>query len=113
MSNKKIAMKYRRIGEVSKITGVPQALLRNWEREFPMLKPIKKGGYRYYSEKDIELILKIKDLLINKGFTHEGARKKLEEKIPKEAQGFLKILEGIKRELKEIEELLNEDIERD
>jgi len=104
-------MKYRRIGEVSKITGVPPPILRNWEKEFPMLKPVKKGGYRYYSEKDIELILKIKDLLMNKGFTPEGARKRLEEKMPKEVLGFLKILDGIKRELEEIREILDEDIE--
>ncbi len=106
MSNEKTPKRYRRIGEVCKITGVPRAVLRHWEKEFPMLKPIKRSGYRYYSDEDIELILKIKALL-DKGFTLKGARKRLEEKIPPEIAGFLKILEGIKEELKEIEGILN------
>ncbi len=100
--------RYKRIGEVSRITGLAPSLLRFWEKEFPQLKPLKKGGQRIYSPKDIELILKIKHLIYEKGFTLEGARKELEALPHKKARSLEIILglEGIKEELKEIQEIL-------
>jgi DNA-binding transcriptional MerR regulator len=69
---------YYSIGEVSKITGLKQYVLRYWETEFRQLSPSKnKAGNRTYRQKDIDLIMQIKDLLYNRRFTIEGARAQL------------------------------------
>ena len=66
---------YYSIGEVSKITELKQYVLRYWETEFKQLSPVKKkAGNRTYRQKDIDMILKIKDLLYNQKFTIDGAR---------------------------------------
>ena len=72
---------YFRIGEVSRLTGVKQYVLRFWESEFPGLGPKKSGtGHRLFRRKDVEMVLEIKRLLYDKRFTIEGARKALENK---------------------------------
>lgn len=70
-----------RIGEVSQIVGVEAYVLRYWESEFPGLSPRKSStGQRMFRRKDVELLLRIKDLLYSQKFTIEGARKALHEK---------------------------------
>ncbi len=72
---------YFRIGEVSKLTGLKQHVLRYWETEFPAVAPKKMGSnHRMYRRKDVESILEIKHLLYDKRFTIEGARKHLSDK---------------------------------
>ena len=72
---------YFRIGEVAKLAGVKQFVLRFWETEFPGLGPKKSGtGHRLYRRKDVEMVLEIKRLLYEKRFTIEGARQWLEER---------------------------------
>ncbi|MBS1833260.1 MAG: MerR family transcriptional regulator [Acidobacteria bacterium] len=72
---------YFRIGEVARLTGVKQYVLRFWESEFPGLGPKKSGtGHRLYRRKDVEMVLEIKRLLYDKRFTIEGARKWFEQK---------------------------------
>ncbi len=67
---------YFRIGEVSRLVGVPPYVLRYWESEFPSLAPNKSGtGHRFYRRKDVELLLEIKHLLYDKRFTIDGARR--------------------------------------
>ena len=69
-----------RIGEVSRKTDVKAFVLRYWETEFPMLEPEKgPNGRRLYREEDVQLILKIKRLLYDEGFTIAGARRHLRE----------------------------------
>jgi DNA-binding transcriptional MerR regulator len=69
-----------RIGEVSRKTGVKAFVLRYWETEFPMLEPRKgPNGRRSYRPEDVDLILKIKRLLYDEGFTIAGARRHLRE----------------------------------
>jgi DNA-binding transcriptional MerR regulator len=69
-----------RIGEVSRKTDIKAFVLRYWETEFPMLEPEKgPNGRRLYSEDDVQLILKIKRLLYDEGFTIAGARRHLRE----------------------------------
>ena len=64
------------IGEASQITQVQPYVLRYWESEFQLLRPSRReSGQRKYSRKDIETILKIKDLLHNRRFTISGAKK--------------------------------------
>jgi DNA-binding transcriptional MerR regulator len=69
-----------RIGEVGRITGVKPYVLRYWESEFKLLKPIKnKAGQRIYRRREIETVLDIKNLLYKKKFTIAGAKKHLSE----------------------------------
>jgi DNA-binding transcriptional MerR regulator len=69
---------YYRIGDVCRIIGVEPHVLRYWETEFPSLAPLKnKAGQRTYRPKDIELILTIRRLLYEEGYTIAGARKQL------------------------------------
>jgi DNA-binding transcriptional MerR regulator len=67
---------YYSISEVSKLTGLEQYILRYWETEFDQLNPSKnRAGNRIYTNKDINLILKIKKLLREEKYTIEGAKK--------------------------------------
>ncbi len=69
---------YYKIGEVCQIVGVEPYVLRYWETEFAALSPPKnKAGQRTYRPKDIELLLEIRRLLYEDGFTIAGARKQI------------------------------------
>jgi DNA-binding transcriptional MerR regulator len=69
---------YYRIGDVCRIIGVEPHVLRYWETEFPGLAPKKnKAGQRTYRPRDIEIILTIRRLLYEEGYTISGARKQL------------------------------------
>jgi DNA-binding transcriptional MerR regulator len=75
-----IAPELYRIGEVSRMTELKPFVLRYWETEFPMLQPVKsESGHRLYRQEDVELILRIKRLLYDEGFTIAGARRHLRE----------------------------------
>jgi DNA-binding transcriptional MerR regulator len=74
---------YFKIGEVAEIVGVKPHVLRYWESEFSRFRPIKSTkNQRLYRRQDIELVLTVKDLLYNQGFTIAGAKKKLREEAP-------------------------------
>ncbi|HKM83529.1 MAG TPA: MerR family transcriptional regulator [Candidatus Acidoferrum sp.] len=69
-----------RIGEVSRIADLKPFVLRYWETEFPMLQPVKSPrGHRLYRQEDVDLVLRIKRLLYDEGFTIAGARRHLRE----------------------------------
>jgi DNA-binding transcriptional MerR regulator len=69
---------YFRIGEVSRLCGLPSYVLRFWETEFTQLKPSKSGtGQHMYRKIDVENVLRIKKLLYDQGFTIAGARQQL------------------------------------
>lgn len=71
---------YYRIGEVSQIVGVEPHVLRYWETEFRSIRPQKsRKGQRIYSRRDVDKLLKVKDLLYTHGFTIAGARRRLRE----------------------------------
>jgi DNA-binding transcriptional MerR regulator len=71
---------YYRIGEVAGIVGVEPHVLRYWETEFRSIRPQKsRKGQRIYSRRDVDRLLKVKDLLYTHGFTIAGARKKLRD----------------------------------
>jgi DNA-binding transcriptional MerR regulator len=71
----------RTIGEVARKLGIRQHVLRYWEEQFPMLKPLKRsGGRRYYRSEDIGLLAEIDRLVHCEGFTLRGARLALEGK---------------------------------
>ena len=80
MKDLSIKKLYYSISEVSKITDIEQYVLRYWETEFEQLKPQKnRAGNRIYTNKDIQLIMYIKELLREKKYTIEGAKKILED----------------------------------
>jgi DNA-binding transcriptional MerR regulator len=69
---------YFRIGEVATLCHLPAYVLRFWESEFPQLKPVKSStGQRMYRKRDVEGVLRIKQLLYEQGFTISGARQQL------------------------------------
>ena len=99
---------YFRIGEVSKIVKLPTYVLRFWETEFSRLRPKRtSSGQRLYTRKDIELILKIKDLLYEKKFTIQGARRYLTAKTGKKDMPIEQHLKEMRSELKSIRDLLD------
>ena len=65
----------RTIGEVEKATGIKAHVLRYWEAQFPMLKPLKRsGGRRYYRPADVALVREIDRLVNSEGYTLRGAK---------------------------------------
>src|SRR3954452_25030803 len=80
MQSRELVKLYYRIGEVSEIVGVQPHVLRYWETEFRSIRPQKSSkGQRVYSRRDVEKLLRVKDLLRNQGFTIAGARKRLSD----------------------------------
>ena len=82
---------YFRIGDVARICGVEPYVLRFWETQFPNLKPNKGGtGQRLYRRREVELALRIKQLVHHEGYTLAGARHALEvAPRPRVKQGVL------------------------
>ena len=72
---------YYSIGEVSEMFKVNASLIRFWEKEFSIIKPKKnKKGNRLFTQKDVDNLTLIYHLVKEKGYTLEGAKKKLREK---------------------------------
>src|ERR1700677_2181063 len=72
---------YFRIGEVAGLVGVEPHVLRYWEREFRTIRPSKSAkGQRVYSRRDVESLLRVRELLYGQGFTIAGARRRMREK---------------------------------
>jgi DNA-binding transcriptional MerR regulator len=98
-----------KIGEVCEIAGVKPFVLRYWETEFPELSPSKgAGGQRTYTKADVQLILRIKQLLYEERFTVAGAKKRLSEEVAGEAPKPAKLdtkagdqVESLRRALKQ------------
>jgi DNA-binding transcriptional MerR regulator len=107
---------YFRIGEVATLCHLPAYVLRFWESEFPQLKPVKSStGQRMYRKRDVESVLRIKQLLYDQGFTISGARQQLRSEtksdkaqaaIPFPAQSAAG-LQHIRQGLREILDLLS------
>ena len=71
---------YYSISEVSEMTGIKSHILRFWEKDFPMLRPRKnRGGNRTYREREIRVVLAIKQLLHDEGYTIKGASNRLRQ----------------------------------
>lgn len=102
---------FYRIGEVSRIAGVPATVLRFWEGEFRRIKPRRTdAGQRMYRRSDVELILEIKNLLYDQKFTIKGARQHLRDKNRTSNPTFSPrrdILQQLRSELKRIRDLLD------
>ncbi len=80
-SDQKAPGALRTIGEVAKSLGIRQHVLRYWEEQFPMLKPLKRsGGRRYYRSEDVALVETIDRLVHKEGYTLKGAKGVLQGK---------------------------------
>lgn len=76
MEKTRTAEEFRTIGEVAEELDIPQHVLRFWEEQFAEVRPLKRrGGRRFYSQRNVETLLEIKTLLYDKGFTIKGAKK--------------------------------------
>jgi DNA-binding transcriptional MerR regulator len=103
-----------KVGVVSDITGLPAHVLRYWESEFSLLKPGKtRGGQRLYTAEDIELILRIKELVHEQGFTIAGARRRLQsERLGDNAEAMdqvTDVIDYVRHELRAILALMDAD----
>ena len=79
---KKSARAFRTIGEAASELDVPQHVLRFWEVKFSQISPVKRrGGRGYYRPKDIDLLLKIRKLLYDDGYTIKGVQKLFEKRV--------------------------------
>ena len=78
--SRKSAKAFRTISEVSDVLDVPQHVLRFWETKFSQIRPLKRGGgRRYYRPEDITLLLGVRELLYDDGYTIKGVQKLLRE----------------------------------
>ena len=104
---------YFRIGEVATLCRLPAYVLRFWESEFPQLKPVKSStGQRMYRKRDVENVLRIKQLLYEQGFTISGARQQLRaENKPDKGQSAIPFPSQSAAEIRHIRQGLREILE--
>lgn len=99
---------YFKIGEVADIVGVEAYVLRFWEAEFPALSPKKsESGHRVYRKKDVETLVRIKELLYDKGYTIAGARKQLKRREPPDEATTDKREKALRKVRSGLEEILS------
>jgi DNA-binding transcriptional MerR regulator len=99
---------YFKIGEVSKIAGVPTHVLRFWESEFPKIAPHRTdAGQRLYTRRNVELVLEIKTLLYQRRFTIDGARQYLRLRSGDAVVAAGQLLEEIRAELEQLRRMLD------
>ena len=104
---------FYKIGEVSRLTGLPAYVLRFWESEFGFLRPQKtRGRQRKYTPKDIETLLQIKRMRYEQGFTIEGLKRRwhtrigVQERRPSRAPAD--VVRRVKHEVHEMLKVLGE-----
>tara|TARA_B100001115_G_C15647999_1_gene312065 strand:- start:57 stop:377 length:321 start_codon:yes stop_codon:yes gene_type:complete len=96
---------FRTISEVSSEINIPAHVLRFWETKFPNINPLKRSGNRrYYRPEDVKLIIKIKTLLYDNGYTVKGVQKLLKENDNKnnEKNNIKEILSSILKDIDNI-----------
>ena len=101
--------RFFKIGEVSRIVGVPTHVLRYWEREFSIVRPHRAPSkQRVYRRSDVERLLQIKRLLHQEKYTIAGARKRLHaSRVEREEIARRESIEAIRAELIALRRLLD------
>ena len=98
---------FRTISEVSNEVNIPAHVLRFWETKFPNINPLKRSGNRrYYRPEDVKLIIRIKTLLYDNGYTVKGVQKLLKEKDNHNNEKNI-IKEKLSSILKDIDNIIN------
>jgi DNA-binding transcriptional MerR regulator len=103
---------YFKIGEVSRILGVKPHVLRYWESEFSSIRPQKsRTNQRLYRRRDVELLVQIKQLLYQEGFTIAGANKRLRELLrsQRDEGELVDVLREVREQVDELLQLVEED----
>ncbi|MBQ5998787.1 MAG: MerR family transcriptional regulator [Treponema sp.] len=93
------------IGEIEELTGVKAHVLRYWEEIIPGFSPMKDiGGRRVYSQKELEMVVRLKHLIVEKKFTIEGARDQIiaESEVVNNHADLLMQMHEIRSELNEL-----------
>jgi DNA-binding transcriptional MerR regulator len=101
---------YFRIGEVARLCRLPAYVLRFWETEFPQLRPVKSStGQRMYRRRDVENVVRIKQLLYEQGYTIAGARQHLRDESKRDKkQVALPFMAGSPADLRQIRQGLQD-----
>ena len=107
--------KYFTIGEVAEICQLKSHVLRYWEQVFPQLEPSKRRGRRYYQKNDVMIVMEIKSLLHEQGFTIPGAKARLskrdvdvsDKKLSSEQRSVVEQLQQMKSELTEFRQYIS------
>jgi len=103
------------IAEVSKLTGIKSYILRYWEFEFKHLQPEREKGRRRYRNEDVKMVLCIKKLLYDEGYTIAGARSKLRKELKLEPEpkpvnprenGYKETINKLKNQLEALREIV-------
>ena len=98
---------FRTISELSNEVNIPAHVLRFWETKFPNINPLKRSGNRrYYRPEDVKLIIRIKTLLYDNGYTVKGVQKLLKEKDNQNNEKNI-IKEKLSSILKDIDNIIN------
>jgi DNA-binding transcriptional MerR regulator len=88
------------IGDVARLLQVKVHVIRYWEREIPLIQPRKnKMGKRRYSDRDMQILLRLKHLLYERHFTVEGAREELYRELSGDYQDLRARIAALRREL--------------
>ena len=96
-------MKYYHTGELEKLLGVKGHIIRYWEKEIPILQPIKDGRGKYkYSMRDVQLLMRIKYLLVDRKYTVEGAYEEIFREISGVTQDLKAEIEAMRAELLDV-----------
>jgi DNA-binding transcriptional MerR regulator len=100
---------FYRLDEVSRLSQIEPKVIERWEKEFPFLHAGQTGGgQKIFRQKDLEIILRLKELLLKDGLTLAGAKRKIEEEFggkpaePVHPDRLKKVLFEVREELQEI-----------
>jgi DNA-binding transcriptional MerR regulator len=96
------------IGDAARLLQIKVHVIRYWEREVPLIQPKKdKQGKRHYSDRDMQILLRLKHLLYERHFTVEGAREELYRELSGDFQDLRVQLAALRRELLDIYDLVS------
>ncbi|MCL2094381.1 MAG: MerR family transcriptional regulator [Treponema sp.] len=88
------------IGDVERLLDVKAHVIRYWEKEIPLIQPVKDTyGRRSYSDRDLEILLRLKHLLYERRFTLEGARDQLYQELSGEHQDLRGSISALRADL--------------
>jgi len=100
------------IGDIVRLLKVKIHVIRYWEREVPLIQPVKDMyGRRMYRDRDLQILLRLKHLLYNRRFTLEGARAQLYREVSGEHQDLRSRISALRSELLVLLSIVQEKVE--
>lgn len=93
-------MKSYAIGDVARLLNVKPYVVRYWEREVPLIQARRDSRGRHcYSDRDVEILIRLKYLLYERKFTVEGAREELYREMAGKSQDLHALVSDLRNEL--------------